>query len=165
MARVVAPVEEVAGLVFVLEPGAAAGTSAALVGGEGDRVEHDGHGVVMPAHHPESFAIGRHGGRFMPINRRVLARPGEVVVREALRERRVVGEVDLGGLDASVHARLRRGCAPLDWHKFAGGAVWAHPTSTLVNCQGSLSSTCSGNNTLRSTSGVQSVYSPKTLPR
>jgi hypothetical protein len=33
-------------------------------------------------------------------------------VREALRERRVVGQVDLGGLDASVHARLRAGWVP-----------------------------------------------------
>src|SRR5262249_32596313 len=109
-----APVEEIAGLAFVLEPGAAAGTVAALVGREGDRVEYDGHGVVMTGHHPEALAVGAYRGRFMPVDLRVLARPGEVIVRETIGEGRVVRQVDLGDFQASVHARLRRVGAALE---------------------------------------------------
>lgn len=47
-------------------------------------------------------ATGSVRGRLVPIDRRVLAHRGEMIVREAVRARRVVGELDLGGLDASV---------------------------------------------------------------
>ncbi len=108
VAGIVGPIEELAGLVLVLEGGAAGDAAAALVGGERDRIEHDGHGILVPAHHPEPLPIGAHGRWLVPVDGRVLARPGEVIVREALGERGVVRQVDAGGLSRlSAHARLR----------------------------------------------------------
>ena len=107
VARIVSPIEELAGLVLVMQARAAGLAVATLIGGEPDRVQHDGHGVCVPAHHPEPFTIGRDCRRLMPVDRRMLARPGEVIVREALRKRGIVRQIDVRGLNQmGTHLRL-----------------------------------------------------------
>ena len=109
VAGIVSPVEELAGLVLVMQARAAGRAAATLVGGERDRIQHDGHGILVPAHHPEPLPIRRHGRRLMPVDGGMLARPGEVVVRKALRKRGIVREIDVGGLNqVSDHCRLPR---------------------------------------------------------
>ena len=107
VARIVSPIEELAGLVLVMQARAAGRAAATLVGGERDRVQHDGHGILVPAHHPEPLPIGRHGRRLMPVDGRMLARPGEVLVREALSKRGIVRQVDVERTEPS-----ERPCAP-----------------------------------------------------
>src|SRR5262249_48999685 len=100
--------EELASLVLIIQRCAAGQATAALVGGERGWIEHDRHRVLVPAYHPEPFAIGRNGRWLMPINGGMLARPSEVIVRKALSKRGVVRQIEVGEMQVSAHARLQR---------------------------------------------------------
>src|SRR5262245_64709228 len=83
MAGIIGPIEELAGLVLIMQTRAASCAFATLVGGERGWVQHDGHGILVPAHHPEALTVRCHSCRLMPIHGCMLARPPEVVVGEA----------------------------------------------------------------------------------
>src|SRR6185312_4157941 len=87
--RIIGPVKELASLVLVMQPGAASSAPATLVGGKRYRIEHDGHGILVPAHHPEALPIRGYGRWFMPVDGGMLACPCEVLVRETLGKRGV----------------------------------------------------------------------------
>src|SRR5215813_13104532 len=82
MAGVIGPIEELAGLVLIMQSRAAGRASATLIGGERSRIQHDGHGILVPAHHPEALPVRRRGRRLMPVDGCMLARPREVFVGE-----------------------------------------------------------------------------------
>src|SRR5262245_39408279 len=92
VARIVGPVKEFASLVLIEQPGAAARATSSFVRRKRYRIEHDGHGILVPAHHPETLPIRRYWRWFMPVDGGVLACPSEVLVWESLSKRGVVGQ-------------------------------------------------------------------------
>src|SRR5262245_43613981 len=105
--RIVGPVKELASLVLIEQSGAATSAASTLVRGKRYRIEHDGHGILVPAHHPETLPLRRYWRRVMPVDGGMLACPRTVLVRQSLSKRGVVGQVDAGRNRVSAHQRLR----------------------------------------------------------
>ena len=78
----------------VLQQGSAALAGGGAVGGEDRGVGAGGDHVRVPAHHPEPLLAGSVLGRQVPPDRRLVAEPGEHLVRESVHEQVEVGEVE-----------------------------------------------------------------------